>query len=161
MKRKIDFNYNDETGYTKATLTTKYGTFIGEAQIHPDDPFTPSYSVGMRIAEARAYINLYNKCIADKKIEIKGIKRLLNAIPKSEYKSYSYAEKLYLAMLIELNDLYAARKEVRTTVNETIRARSIYIRSRQTDREEKAKFEKQLQKAFAALSATDNKDKTD
>lgn len=156
MKKKIDFDYNADTGHTIATLTTEYGTFIGEAQIHPDDPFRPSYSVGMEIAEARAKIQMYNQRIRDKKMEMKGLERLLCAIPK-EKKNRHYAENLYLAMCNELNQLYNSKFDEQYKIKETIRAREVYIRSRSTSKEDKEEFAKKIQMAFDALS----KDKTD
>lgn len=156
MKKKIDFNYDADTGHTIATLTTEYNTFIGEAQIHPDDPFRPSYSIGMDIAEARAKIQMYNQRIRDKKIEMKGVERLLCAIPK-EKKNRHYAENLYLAMCNELDQLYQSKFAEQSKIKEVIRAREIYIRSRSTSKEDKEEFAKKIQLAFDAL----NKDKTD
>ena len=33
----IHHEYNKETGYTKLVKATQYGSFIGEAKVHPDD----------------------------------------------------------------------------------------------------------------------------
>lgn len=33
----IHHEYNEKTGYTKIIKATQYGSFIGEARVHPDD----------------------------------------------------------------------------------------------------------------------------
>ena len=151
MKRKIDFDYNEETGMTLATLKTSIGTFFGMSCKHPNDEFPPSYSVGMKIAEARAYISLYNRQLYNKRLELKGIQRLMCAIPRDNA-GYKYVDNLYTAMLAEYNSLLKAKQEAKQFLNEAIDARAFYIKSRKTDRKAREEGKQKLKQAFETLN---------
>lgn len=151
MKRKLDFEYDD--GYTRATLKTKYGTFIGEAWISKKDPFPPSYSIGMRIAEGRAYMALYDKRIYDKKNELKGIDRLLHSIPPTQQKAYAYARNMRCAIAQEIVEFEKERADAKVLVDEALRARNMYIRSRTTDHKAREEYFKTLGQAIEALGS--------
>ena len=159
MKYKFTYDYNKETGFTVGQLRTSKGLFFGTSCQHPDDPFPPSEITGASIAEARCYINLYNKLIAEKKIELKGIKRLLAAMPEG-YTNRCYAENLYKAIEKEIEDLNYKKLNEKAIINGTIDGRGVYIRSRSATKEEKEKMQKAIIEGFNTLSST-KKDKED
>ena len=159
MKYKFTYDHDKETGFTVGHLRTSKGTFFGTSCIHPDDPFPPSEIMGASIAEARCYINLYNKLIADKKIELKAIKRLLAAMPEG-YTNRGYAENLYNAIMSEIEDLKFRKLNEKTRINGLIDGRGAYIRSRSATKEEKEKMQKAIVEGFNALSSA-KKDKED
>lgn len=150
MKKRIEFDYNEHTGLTIAKLYTSRGLFCGMAVKHPDDKFKPSYSVGMNIAEARAYINMYNALIRDKKLELKGIKRLLAALPE-EATNRNYATNLERAIEDEILELKCRKKSYQISIRTAIESRNIYIRSRSINREERKKVLAGLGEAIGAL----------
>ncbi|HAH17816.1 MAG TPA: hypothetical protein DCL29_02220 [Eubacterium sp.] len=160
MKKKISFDYNEEAGLTVATLKTSIGTFYGTSQKHPDDTFHSSYSVGTNIAEARANINMLNKMIADKTIEKKGLHRLINSMP-ADNEGFKYAVNLYDTINSEIYDLRQKKVEWQRLISNVIEGRKLYLKSRNTDREARDKYLKELGKGIKALSNLSKKDKTD
>lgn len=159
MKYKFTYDYDKETGFTIGHLRTSKGLFFGTSCQHPDDPFPPSEITGASIAEARCYINLYNKLIAEKKIELKGIKRLLAAMPEG-YTNRCYAENLYKAIETEIEDLNYKKLNEKAIINGTIDGRGAYIRSRSATKEEKEQMRKAIIEGFNTLSSA-KKDKED
>lgn len=151
MKKRITFDYDESTGLTIAQLRTPKGTFFGMSQKHPDDPFNPSYSIGTEIAEARAYINFINAKIADKRNELKGVKRLLCAMPAG-YTNRIYAENLYVTIGGEIFDLEEEKRLWQKKINNVIEGRNIYIRSRSATKEEKEKLRNAIKEGFKAIS---------
>lgn len=159
MKYKFTYDYDKETGFTVGQLRTSKGLFFGASCQHPDDPFPPSEIMGASIAEARCYINLYNKLIADKKIELKAIKRLLAAMPEG-CTNRCYVENLYKAIMSEIEDLKFRKQNEKSIINNTIDGRRIYIKSRSATKEEKERMQKAIVEGFNTLSST-KKDKED
>lgn len=161
MKKKISFDYDEEAGLTIATLKTSKGTFYGTSCKHPDDKFHSSYSIGTQIAEARANINLCNKLIANKKLEQKGLKRLLAAMPEDN-PGFRYVVHLIDAIQNEIYDIIGEKKTWKKTINSAIDARGMYIRSRSTDKKEKDKYLQTLGQAIHDLGIINKaKDKED
>lgn len=159
MKYKFTYDYDKETGFTVGQLRTSKGLFFGASCQHPDDPFPPSEIMGASIAEARCYINLYNKLIADKKIELKAIKRLLAAMPEG-CTNRCYVENLYNAIMSEIEDLKFRKQNEKFIINNKIDGRRIYIKSRSATKEEKERMQKAIVEGFNTLSST-KKDKED
>jgi hypothetical protein len=151
MKKKISFDYDKEAGLTIAQLRTPKGTFFGTSQKHPDDKFNSSEYIGSEIAEARAYINFINDKIYDKKNELKGLKRLLCAMPP-ETPGRNYAEHLYKAISFEISDLEEDKQFYKNRINQVIEARKIYIRSRSATKEEKEKMQAAITEGFKTIS---------
>lgn len=161
MKKRIDFDYDEESGLTIARLETSIGNFCGMSCKHPDDPLHPSFIVGTNIAEARANINMINKQLELKRYELKGLKRLKGSMP-SDIKGYHYVENLYDAILDEVLKLKREKAEWKHFIDATINGRSIFIRSRTTNKEERGKFLKELGQRISDLNKlTKDKDKTD
>lgn len=157
MKKRISFDYAEESGLTIATLKTGKGNFFGTSNKHPDDTFPSSYSVGTTIAEARANINYLNRQIADKKIELKGLKRLLAAMPE-EATNRHYAVNLAKAINLELDDLKNYKGFWKAVINDAIEARGIYLRSRSMSKEEKEKMRNTIRDSLAALGQNNSKE---
>ena len=160
MKRQISFDYDKESGMTIATLKTNKGTFYGSSCKHPDDTFPASYSVGMNIAEARANINLCNYLLKEKRLEIKGLKRLAAAMPEDK-DGYVYILRLIDAIHEEIYDLIDLKIMWKRNINTAIESRALYINSRTTNREEREKYLKTLGEAIHNLGELSKQDKED
>ncbi len=52
----IHHEYNEEIGYTKVIKATPYGSFIGEAKVHPDDQEMANVWDGANFAEMKCNI---------------------------------------------------------------------------------------------------------
>ena len=154
MKHRISFDYNAEDGLTIATLKTSKGTFYGTSHQHPDDKLPSSYVTGTDLAKARAWINFYNKQIADKKIELKGLKRLLASIPVNK-PGREYAARLHDAILNELKNLYNEKAAWKAYMYNVMESRNLYIKSRSTTKEERENMQKVIKQGFEALSNQD------
>lgn len=159
MKHKIDFDYNED-GFTLATLKTSIGTFYGTSCKHPDDKFSPSYMTGCTIAEARAWINLCNKQIANKKLELKGLKRLLAAMPENK-PGREYAENLYAAIEKEIEGYKQDKIYFKNTIDVAIDSRRIYLKSRSMTKEEKENMRNVIKQSFAVLGSQDKTNQED
>ena len=156
MKKRLSFDYDEESGIMIAQLRTGGKTYFGMATKNPeDDPFPPSFSIGEKIAEARAYKNMYSDQIIDKKFELKGLERLLAAMPVGAINRH-YVEHLYNAIVYELEGLKLAKYECDRAVNTAIESRNIYIKSRTTNKEERDKMLNQLGEAIKKLSQDKN-----
>ena len=151
MKKRTTFDYDEKNGLMIAQLRTGGKTYFGTAAKHPDDPFPPSYSIGEKIAEARAYKNFYADKIEEKKIELKGLERLLAAMPVDATNRH-YVKNLYRAICYELADLKAAKHECDERINIAIESRSIYIRSRTGDKKAKKEYLDKLGKSLKELN---------
>lgn len=151
MKKKISFDYDEEDGLTIATLKTSKGTFYGISCKHPDDKFHSSYSVGTDIAEARAHISFINSQIYDKKNELKGLNRLLAAMPDNA-PGIHYPRNLRQAIIFEIDNLKKEKELWKSKVNQIIEGRKIYIRSRSATKEEKEKMRAAIAESFKTLS---------
>ena len=156
MKKKLSFDYDEESGIMIAQLRTGGKTYFGMATKNPeDDPFPPSFSIGEKIAGARAYRNMYSDQIIDKKFELKGLERLLAAMPVGAVNRH-YVEHLYNAIVYELEGLKLAQYECDKAVNTAIESRNIYIKSRKINKEERDKMLDQLGEAIKRLSEDKN-----
>ena len=155
MKKRTEFDYDKETGLTIARLKTSKGTFFGCANIHPDDPLPPSYSVGMSIAEARANINLINHQMKEKRCEIKAMDRLLKSIPETALNRF-YAENLREAMVKELDNLKADKQAIKEVIFTTIESRKLYIKSRTMDKKARDESLAKLGEAIKQLDQVKN-----
>ena len=150
MKKKIDFDYDAESGITIAKLRVGERHFYGTSTKHPDDTFNSSMSVGMNIAESRAYVNMYNALIRDKQLELKGINRLLDAMP-FEATNRQYAQNLKWAILREIVDLRKKKKIHKQKINSAIEARRIFLESREMNKKEREEILRKLDAGFKKL----------
>ena len=157
MKKHIGFKINNDL--TIATLKTSRGTYFGIARKNSEkDPLNPSVMLGCEIAEKRAYINLYKDLIKDKKIERKGIERLLAAMPEGKP-----GRKYAVHMLNTINNEIQEYKDLidyeQRSIKHLIEGRAIYLRSRTMNKEEREKAMAGLGEAISTLGKI-NKDKT-
>ena len=155
MKKKLSFDYDEESGVMIAQLRVGGRTYFGTAVKHPDDPFPPSFSVGEKIAGARAYISMYNDKLAEKRIELKGVGRVFNSMPLDN-PGTKYVAGMLNALNQEYENLLYEREEYRQTIARAIEARELYIRSRTTNREEKQKKLDELGEAIKQLGQDKN-----
>lgn len=84
--------YEKDTGKSVFILGTEYGAYIGEAYLHPDDATIESPTVGMTIAEKRAYIALYENQKDNLDTEIEELEMLLKEA-KQERRLFATARK--------------------------------------------------------------------
>ena len=158
MKKRITFDYDEENGLMIAQLRVGGKTYFGTAAKNPgdDDPFPPSYSIGEKIAEARAYKSMYSDKIAEKKLELKGVKRVFCAMPPGT-KNRNYVEHLYLAIIDEIKELEDLKRRCDKSISTAIESRGIYVRSRLMKKEQRKEVLKELGKAIKVLGQ-DKKD---
>lgn len=150
MKRKTDFRITDDNNTVLCVLKVGDQTFFGEASKNTEtDPFPGSYSIGTRIAEARAYKEYYQYLIRNKKLELKGVKRVLYSTKRGR----SHILNVYNAIACEIANLkleiYNCDNEIKTA----IKSRELYIKSRQTDKKERDRALKTLEEGFKTLNA--------
>lgn len=155
MKKKLSFDYDEESGMMIAQLRVGGKTYFGTAVKHPDDPFPPSFSVGEKIAGARAYISMYNDKLAEKRIELKGIRRILNSMPLDN-PGKKYIFNMLNALNQEYEKLLGERKGYKKLIKTAIEARELYIRSRTTNKEERDKILNQIGESFKQLNQDKN-----
>ena len=143
---------------TTITITTDIGEFEGKAYFNADaDELNPSEIIGCRIAENRAKIKYYKEKIKRKKYELKGIERLIAAMP-ADKSGYSYAIRLRAAIQNEINEYIEWWNICEKDINAAIEGRAMYLRSRTIDKKERDKFFKELGSALKQLD-TLTKDK--
>ena len=125
---------------TTITITTDIGEFEGKAYFNADaDELNPSEIIGCRIAENRAKIKYYKEKIKRKKYELKGIERLIAAMP-ADKSGYSYAIRLRAAIQNEINEYIEWWNICEKDINAAIEGRAMYLRSRTIDKKEGSAF---------------------
>ena len=155
MKKRLSFDYDEESGIMIAQLRVGGKTYFGTAVKHPDDPFPPSFSVGEQIAGARAYISMYNDKLEEKRIELKGVGRVFYSMP-FDNPGTKYVLNMLNALNQEYEKLLDERKGYRKLVKTAIEARELYIRSRTTNKEERDKILNQIGESFKQLNQDKN-----
>lgn len=155
MKKEIITSKDKET--TIVVLKTKLGDFDGVAYFNSEeDPFGPSISVGVNIAEARAYINYYKAVIKEKKSEIKGLDRLLSAMP-TDTDGYIYALRLKRAILNEWLEAIDGMEFFIEQIKVAIESRQLYVKSRSSSAADREKYLKNLGAAIGSLKQVEDK----
>ena len=76
----IQGHFNKKTGKSIVVLSDKYGKYVGQANLHPDDKKNANAYTGCSIAQARAYIKLLEKRRNRLKIKLEAIKNLIKDI---------------------------------------------------------------------------------
>ena len=155
MKKRISFDYDEESGVMIAQLRVGGKTYFGTAVKHPDDPSPTSFSIGERIAGSRAYISMYNDKLEEKRIELKGVKRILNSIPLDN-PGTKYVFGLLNALNKEYENLLLEREGYKKSIKTAIEASELYIRSRTINKEERDKILNQIKESFGRLSQDKN-----
>lgn len=94
MNNQPKFSF--ENGIARCVLSTKYGTFTGEAKCHPDDFDMESEKVGCEIAYTRAFIvALTHERDNVIKPSLKALKQLLYSMKHSKkFNKKSYENKM-------------------------------------------------------------------
>ena len=143
---------------TTITIATEIGEFEGRAYFNEEvDTLNPSEIIGCRIAENRAKIKYYKEKIRRKKYEMKGIDRLIAAMPSNK-SGYTYAVRLRAVIQKEIDEYIAEWNICERDINAAIEGRAMYVRSRTIDKKERDKFFKDLGNALKQLD-TATKDK--
>ena len=159
MKTKVtDVTYTSDHVYTVVELTTPIGRFYGKSTFNEDkDPLKPSAILGGRIAEDRAYIEFYNQLMINKRIELKGIKRLLDS-SNPDKSGYNHIKKMYDVISHELEDLKTMKQFYQRDIKEAVDGRRLFVQSRTEDKETKKQKLDQLGSAIKALGQTNSKE---
>lgn len=143
---------------TTVTIATDIGEFQGQAFFNAEaDGLNPSAITGGKIAENRARIKYLKEKIKRKKYELKGVERLLAAMPPGK-QGYVYAIHLKDAIENEIKEYLKEWESCDHTIKTTIEGRAMYIRSRTIDKKDRDKFFKELGNALQQLDKT-TKDK--
>lgn len=154
---KVEILTNEYGTLTTVILKTKLGNFKGEARFNSDeDPLNPSTSIGVNIAEARAYINYYKAVIKEKKAEIKGLDRLLSAMP-ADTDGYMYALRLKRAILNEWLEAIDGMDFFKEQINVALESRQLYVKSRSASAEDKKRYLQNLGAAISSLKEIKDK----
>ena len=160
MKVKvINIDQNEDASLTTVTLATPIGEFKGTARFNFDkDPLPPSRMMGGRIAEDRAYIAYLTQLKKIKYYESKGVMRAINSLKKSS------TELNYLENIVEvINDALLAidlkRDAYIKDIEDAVRGREMFVRSRTEDKEYKKQKLEELGDAIKALGQNTSKDK--
>lgn len=160
MKVKvINIDQNEDASLTTVTLATPIGEFKGTARFNFDkDPLPPSRMMGGRIAEDRAYIAYLTQLRKIKHYESKGVIRAINSLKKSS------TELNYLENIVEvINDALLAidlkRDAYIKDIEDAVRGREMFVRSRTEDKEYKKQKLEELGDAIKALGQNTSKDK--
>lgn len=74
-----------QTGESVVALQDRYGVYLGEAKLHPDDVLYGSEYAGCRLAEQRAWLKYYKKKLSRLKIRRDTIKSLEQEIISNCY----------------------------------------------------------------------------
>lgn len=157
---KVDF-FDGEDGRTYAVLTTKQGKFFGDSKYNVQtEKLPPSYMVGSRIAEDRAWVQYYLYMLRQTETQKKGVLRTWNSIPADKKEVKHYVGGTLKAIQKEIDMYQANINFYKRDINDAIEARKLYIRSRSATKEEKERQKKALGEAMAALGKL-NKDKKD
>ena len=98
---------------------------------------------------------MYNDKLEEKRIELKGVKRILNSMPLDNPGTI-YVFGLLNALNKEYENLLYEREEYRKSIRTAIEARELYIRSRTTNKEERDKILNQIGESFKQLSQDKN-----
>lgn len=160
MKVKVTKMYQSEDrSLTTVTLATPIGEFRGMAKFNPEkDPLTPSFMLGGRIAEDRAYIAFYDELIKRKTYEIKGIKRVLNSSYPNK-PGWTHLIKIFISVIHERDELIDKRDRYTQDIADALEGRKLFVRSRTDDKETKKKKLEELGSAIKALGQNKSKDK--
>lgn len=160
MKR-ISYDYDEQTGSTIAKLVTKQGTFYGTADYNEEEEtLPPSYMFGMRLAEDRAYIKYYKCLLNQAKEQLRGLKRAEAAVPADKKEALHYIHGAMSAVDLEKSLYEDAITMLEHDLEQAIKDRKLYIRSRSATREEKEQQKKAIKQAFKTLSQV-KQDKND
>ena len=116
--------FDQETGKSTVALADKYGTYIGQAQLHPNDKENASKYAGCSIAERRAQIKALRNKRRRIKIKIKTIKEILKDV---ENEKINIKLRYYTK---ELNNINEEIDQIRKNIQERIKIRNDIINKR-------------------------------
>ena len=111
---KFIYGYFDKnTGKSTVILSDRYGEYIGQAKLHPNDKKYASEFTGCSIAQARAQIKMLQKRRNYLKIKLEAIKNLIKDIeinyptPLDDYKlkrRFNLQIKNYTNEIVNINN---------------------------------------------------------
>lgn len=162
---KIKFDYNKETGETTAILTVKDGQrFYGFANYNNDaETLAPSYMFGMRLAEYRAYLKYYKYKLKTAKVQYNGLQRAEAAVPAAKKEVLHYIHGAMKAVALEIEEYKDNIDMLNKSLDQALKDRELYIRSRSISPKERAEQKKKIDEAFRTFEKAkkDLKDKND
>lgn len=75
--------FNQNTGESNVALADRYGTYVGQAKLHPDDKINASEYMGCGLAQKRAWIKALKNRRRRTKIKLNTIKNLIKDIDQN------------------------------------------------------------------------------
>lgn len=132
---KVNYDFNAETGISKAVMITELGTFVGEAYLAEEDRPNISRFAGCRIAEIRAAQKYYAAILRKLKAEAKGMKDICVALKDSMGKTNNcglvaairIANKNYYSKLKDIKKLKDIIEEMNKTIPALIEERGKFL----------------------------------
>lgn len=133
MKTKLIYsNYDQETGKSVVTIRNKFGTFTGEAFLHPDERYASSFQ-GCKYAEIRAMIKCVNYELALLREQIHALAVLERDLKQMNSYNYDSLEmrsirKRFYEKLEEEKSLKSYKKSLQNTLSKSMTDRDKYIK---------------------------------
>lgn len=123
MIKLFDSNYDEESGISFVEIETDYGHFCGYSFLSDDDKEIASSFLGCELAEYRAIIQYFEKCLMRVDIQIKCIedlkkRGLVSNIADKRLSQYENYKKELKDNIKSLNDLINNKLENRIKIIE-------------------------------------------
>lgn len=122
--------FNQDTGESVVTLADRYGTYTGQAKLHPDDKDNASQYMGCGLAQRRAWIKALQNRRRRIKIKIQAIKEIIVDINvfANDYADINKRLKCKLKSYNkEIENIENLIKEIQNNINKRIEVRDNLI----------------------------------
>lgn len=122
--------FNQDTGESVVTLADRYGTYTGQAKLHPDDKDNASQYMGCGLAQRRAWIKALQNRRRRIKIKIQAIKEIIVDIKvfANDYVDINKRLKCKLKSYNkEIENIENLIKEIQNNINKRIEVRDNLI----------------------------------
>lgn len=130
---KFLYGYFDQsTGESIVALADKYGTYIGQAKLHPDDKNNASEYMGCGIAQRRAWIKALQNRRRRAKIKLNTVKDLMKDIHLNYQGLLHYGLKRRFNLKIrdysnEIKDINNQIEQIKDDIKKRIKIRNDLI----------------------------------
>ena len=131
---KFLYGYFDQkTGKSTVALADKYGKYIGQSKIHPEDKNNSSEYMGCEIAQRRAWIKALQNKRYRAKIKLNFIKNLIKDIDTNYEGILHFKLKRRFNLKIrdlsnEIKDINNQIEQIKTDIKKRIELRDILIK---------------------------------
>lgn len=131
---KFLYGYFDQnTGKSVVLLADRYGKYIGQAKLHPDDKNHASQYMGCALAQQRAWIKGLKKRGSRIKIKINTIKSIIKDIELNIEDNKEIIKRLNIQLKNynnQINDINNQIKEIEQNIKKRIQIREKIINNK-------------------------------